>query len=213
MDVEGRKDLVVLVADKNAEFALRGILARHPSLRIRALQFDVYVHPERDPGCRAKCHEFLQSFAGAYAHALVLFDREGCGREDEATGALEAEVRQSLSRSGWGNRAEVIVLEPELDVWVWSDSPHVDDELGWKGRHPGLRAWLAEKGYLRSQEDKAKPARPKEAMEAALRAARKPRSSVVYQRLAEKLSLSRCRDPGFLRLASILRTWFSAARL
>lgn len=44
------KDLVILVADKNMEFAIRGILSRGRSLRIKQLTFDAYVHTERVRG-------------------------------------------------------------------------------------------------------------------------------------------------------------------
>jgi hypothetical protein len=48
-----RKDLVVLAADKNTEFTVRGLLdSRTAALGIRRVVFDVYPHPERDPGCR-----------------------------------------------------------------------------------------------------------------------------------------------------------------
>ena len=199
-------DLVVLVADSNAKFAVTGLLSRHRSLRIRSPSHDVYVHPERDPGCCLKAHEFLRGFTAAYSHALVLFDREGRGREDESRASLENEVNGRLFRSGWGDRSAVIVIEPELDAWVWSRSPHVDSVLGWQGKRPSLREWLENGGHL--QPGAAKPSRPKEALDAALRHVRKPRSSSLYRRMAEKVSLERCEDPAFLRLRELLRRWF-----
>ena len=45
-----QKDLIILVADKNMEFAVRGILTRLEALGIRDITYDLYVHPERDPG-------------------------------------------------------------------------------------------------------------------------------------------------------------------
>ena len=205
------KDLVVLVADANARSALLGLMSRCKSLKIRPPSLDLYVHPERDPGCRLKAHEFLRGFSPSYAYALVMFDREGCGASGEATGALEQQVLDHLSRSGWVDRAAVIVLEPELDIWVWSASPEVDAALNWRGREPDLRTWLTERGLLTPEE--TKPARPKEALEAALRAARKPRSSSIYQQLAEKVSLRRCSDPAFLKLTDVLRNWFPLSRI
>lgn len=75
------KDLVVLVADGQMEFAVRGLLTRGPSLAFREVAFDVYVHPAKDAGCRLRGHEFLRPFTRQYAHALVMHDREGCGCE------------------------------------------------------------------------------------------------------------------------------------
>lgn len=73
------QDLVVLVADKDMEFALRGLLSRQQALQIRRVKADIYVHTERDPGCYLRSHEFLISMAGKYDKAIVLFDHDGCG--------------------------------------------------------------------------------------------------------------------------------------
>ena len=55
-----RKDLILLVADKNMEASLRGLLSRFQSRRFRQVAFDLYVHPERDPGCLLRAHDFLR---------------------------------------------------------------------------------------------------------------------------------------------------------
>jgi hypothetical protein len=47
------KDLALLVADKNMDFALRGILQRHESLGIRAVTYETQLHAGRDGGVRA----------------------------------------------------------------------------------------------------------------------------------------------------------------
>ena len=52
-----QKDLVVLVADQDIEFCLKGLLSRHKSLNPRKLStqyYDVYRHPGKDPGCLHK---------------------------------------------------------------------------------------------------------------------------------------------------------------
>jgi hypothetical protein len=70
-----------------------------------------------------------------------------------------------------------------------------------------LREWLANKDY--HFDARAKPIRPKEAMEDALREVRKARSSSIYSALGETVSLDRCVDPTFLRLRELLRAWFA----
>lgn len=199
-------DLVILVADKNMEFGIRGLLSRGPSLGIRAITSDIYVHPERDPGCLLKAHHFLRPFLEDHDHALVMFDLQGCGREALTRQKLETEVEGNLSRSGWADRAACVVIDPELENWVWSDSPQVDRVLGWKGRNPSLRDWLRQQGH--STDDGDKPNRPKEAVEDALRVVRKPRSSALYRELAESVSLERCLDPAFMKLKELLAKWF-----
>lgn len=203
-----QKDLVVLTADKNAQFAFKGLLTRHRALGVRAIEADLYVHPERDPGVRTRAHDFLRPFASSHAHALAMLDLEGSGRDATSREDLEAEIESRLNRSGWSGRAAAIVVAPELDVWVWSDSPHVEDLLGWKGRTPRLRDWLLQRDWLVTPS--LKPERSKEALEAVLLEVRKPRSSAVHQALAEKVSLGHCSDPAFRRLRATLQQWFGA---
>ena len=64
-----------------------------------------------------------------------------------------------------------------------------------------------QKGRLTAPHDK--PSRPKEATEEALKEARIPRSSSIYQQLGEKVSLVRCVDPAFNKLKTTLKNWFS----
>ena len=206
MDPPPPKDLIVLVADKNQEHAIRGILSRHRSLGVPELSADVYAHPHRDPGCLLRGHEFLRPFTRQYAHALLLLDREGSGREDSPPRTLEEEIESRLRSSGWGERAAAVVLEPDLEVWVWSDSPIVAATLGWAGRTPPLHQWLLAQGHL--QEGQTKPSRPKKALEEALRIAQKHRSSAIFSELARKVSMARCADAAFLKLKRTLRTWF-----
>lgn len=201
-----QKDLVILCADKNMEYTLRGILARPAALGLKSFDYDLFVHPEHDPGCLNRGHDFLNLYAQSHAHALLLFDHEGCGRHSELAEILEAEVETRLAPQGWAGCA-AIVITPELENWVWSDSPHVDATLGWEGKTPPLRQWLEQRGDWPA--GKIKPPRPKEAVEAALRTARKQRSSALYQDLAGKVSFNRCSDRAFVKLKSSLQAWFA----
>jgi hypothetical protein len=202
------KDLVVLTADKNMEFAVRGLLtARPPALGIRKVSFDTFAHPERDPGCRLKAHEFLRGFSKSYSHSIVLFDRDGCGALGKNRAELEAEVGAQLETAGWGDRAAVVVLEPELEAWVWAQSQHVEQVLGWQGPANGLREHLTQQGYWNPGEPK--PHAPKEAVEHALWRAKKARSSAMYQRLAESVSLAGCTDDAFAKFRTVLVDWFA----
>lgn len=203
------KDLVVLAADKNTQFTLQGIFSRNQSLGIRdiASSSDVFVHPQRDPGCYNQSVNFLRSFRGVYNYGLVIFDREGSGQENKTREEIEAELEQQLSDSGWNDRIAVIVLEPELESWVWSDSPHVERILGWDEQIISLKDWLVDQNFL--ELNQIKPSRPKEAMDEAIRKVGKPHSSSIFLQLAEKVSLNRCQDNSFLKLKNILQLWFS----
>jgi hypothetical protein len=201
-----RKDLILLVADKNMEASLKGLLSRFRSLKFRQVAFDLYVHPERDPGCLLRAHDFLRPFVSRYERALVLLDHVGCGQESEECSKLEANLEKRLGDSGWEGRAAAVVIAPELENWVWSDSPKVDIALGWEGKTPPLRDWLVEKGLL--QAGVAKPSEPKRAVELTLKTVRTPRSSAIYFELAQGVSMDRCTDPAFAKLRRCLREWF-----
>ena len=200
------KDLVVVVADKSMQQTLEGLLARPKALGIRQVEMDIYSHPQHDPACAQRGVEFMSDYSEQYHYGLLMFDHEGSGREQIHPQELAKEINEEFSRSVWNGRAKAVVIAPELEVWVWSDSPHVSRIAGWEGGNLRLRSWLAEQGYL--QEGEAKPARPKEAFEAALRQCRTPRSSSLYLELARKVSFQRCSDGAFLELKQTLQDWF-----
>jgi hypothetical protein len=134
---------------------------------------------------------------------MVLFDKEGCGDFSERA-SIERMIEKRLNDSGWNNRCAVIVLDPELEIWVWSDSPHVAAALGWNQLE--LNLWLQQKSLCSS--DSQKPHNPKEAMEFVLREKRIPRSSAIYAEIASKVSLERCSDISFLKFKIVLKQWF-----
>jgi hypothetical protein len=183
---KGPHDLVALVADGTMRRAMEGLLLRHGSLGIRPLEARVFTgNPPYDSEAFLRCQDYLRPFLSLARYALVSFDREGCG-STASRAEIETEVERRLAQNGWEKRAVVVVIDPELEAWVWSDSPEVDVALGWSERGVGLRAWLAEGGFWQSGHDK--PARPKEALEATLRNSNKRRSSSLYVKLATKVS-------------------------
>jgi hypothetical protein len=197
------KDLIVLVADKNMKAALSGIL-QSPRLNIRRIELlDLLAHPNNDPGVYRQAHEFLRPFHRQAAHALVLFDRDGCG-STRPREQLESDVETRLAQNGWQERCAVISIEPELENWVWSRSPHVAAALAWEPRE--LEAWLVEGN--RWPQHSVKPPRPKEVVEAALRLKRIPRSSSIYYEIATRVNFEGCTDPAFIKLRMTLARWF-----
>ena len=199
-------DLVALVADKDIEQTLRGLLEkRQASLGIRVSRFQVFVHTRHDPAMLRESVAILASVLGRARHALALFDHEGSGSGGRSAEQVQQDLTDRLAAGGWGDRAAAIVIAPELEAWVWSDSPHVASALGWDDT-ARLREWLTERGHWRTGE--AKPARPKEAFEAALTRMRTPRSAAIFRQLAEEVGLQRCTDKAFARLCGQLRTWF-----
>jgi len=198
------KDLVLLVADKNAQFALKGALGRPEALGIRPIEAEFRVHPGRDGGVRLTGPEMLALEQRRFQHALLVLDFEGSGSDLPEATALETRLDARLSLH-WKTAAKSIVIEPELDVWVWGGDNAVETVIEWPGGRR-LREWLRDQGFSFSVHEK--PTRPKEALEAALRIPGLPRSSALYQNIAEKISLRRCRDEAFQRLRKQLIEWF-----
>jgi hypothetical protein len=200
-------DLVWLVADKNMEATVRGLLERPAALAIRPIACDILVHPRRDPGCFHEASALLGGYRERAQHALVLLDRAWDGAPEGSAADLEAQLEATLGSrfgAGWAN---AVVIDPELEAWVFAPSPHVATALGWAGRQPTLRAYLNEQGLWATEA--AKPADPKKAVEQALRAVCKPRSSSMYRHLAEHVTLQGCQDRAFQRLRTLLKTWFA----
>lgn len=197
------KDLVCLVADRSIEAAVRGLLSRPEALGIRQVDHEIFVHPRRDPGCFHEADAFLGPLRGRYQHGLVVFDRAWDGAPIQDANELEHAVGRCLGSDGWGG---VVVIEPELEAWVWSDSPHVEESLGWGDRTPALRAWLRQRGLWPA--GSPKPLDPKAALEQALAAVRAPRSSAIHGNLARRVSVERCSDESFARFRSLLGIWF-----
>jgi hypothetical protein len=182
------------------------LLGEHEKLRIRQVEAWVFTgDPPYDSEVFLRCQGYLRPFLSLASYAVVVFDREGCGSAGSRA-QIETDVEKRLAQSGWQGRSAAVVIDPELEAWVWSDSPHVDAALGWPQRGLQLRAWLAERGFL--EPGQRKPARPKEAMDTALRDSKKKSSSALYVELATRVSFERCTDPAFLKLRSTLQSWF-----
>ena len=201
-----RKDLVVLTADKDIEYSLKGIFTRSDSLQIQSdISYEIFRHPHKDSGCLNGAHDFLSSFANHYRLALVVFDREGSG-SSESRNTVEALVETQLNKYGWQDRSAAIAIEPEVENWIWVDSPHLPKILNWNGTFAEMKERLCQQGFW--QNDLPKPNRPKEAMDWVLRQGQKPHSSAIFEAIAQAVSLKRCEDSAFLKLKLTLQTWF-----
>jgi hypothetical protein len=203
------KDLVVLTADKDAHLGIQTLLDRHGDLGFRPLTFECWPHPKHDSGVLVGAHHFLRSFLRQAEYALVVFDLEGCGQEKLGREGAERKVHENLTANGWEDRCEVVAIEPELECWVWDDSLRVSRILGWDRQY--LKDWLLHEEFLASA-TAVKPARPKEAFRAAMRAAKRQMSSSVFQDLAKSANVAGCTDAAFLKFLGTLRAWFPASR-
>lgn len=199
-------DLIVLVADKNMQHALKGALNRPKALGIREISFDCIVHTNRDPGVRKTGADLLRLKRSQFPRALMVLDFEGSGTDRADARELEAELDERL-QTDWGDNAKAIAIEPELDVWMWGSDNKIQQVLNWS-RDMGAREWVQQQGY--DLDADGKPVQPKEALEALLREIRQPRSSALYLEIASQISLRNCTDDAFQRLKLQLANWFSS---
>jgi len=200
------RDLVLLVPDKNTEYTLRGALSRPQALGIRQIDFEILVEQGRDGGVRRRGIQVIEGQSSRFSHALVILDYEGCGSNVPASG-LEQQLDAGLSDK-WGDRGKAIVIEPELDIWMWGADSHLRAMLDWTFPED-VRAWLVSESFVFDAD--GKPERPKEALEAACKRAQTPRSSARYEQVARRISLTKCKDPAYQRLRVSLVTWFGTA--
>lgn len=208
MTAEGEpaKDLFALVADRDMLNAVGALLTRSSDLGARNISFHIERHKGRDSGCRAFAVRHLRPHFHEYRRALVVFDRHGSGvhaPREEIQGDLETD----LARNGWPDgRARVIVIESELEAWMWAGSSRVSRALGWGPGYGAMRRWLEARGFWKPGEPK--PTDPKTAMHAVLRHRRTKWTSPLFAELAAGVDLSRCRDAAFAEFRDTLRSWF-----
>lgn len=213
-----KRDLFVVVADLDAENAISMLLRDRQSALDIHLDFnpdrppvgDLLRYAGRDSGCYKDAVDVLRTPQSTHRHALLIFDRDGCGANATQREDIECEVEGKLRRSGWGQDAvSVIVIEPELEAWVWATSPRVADVLGWQYERDGLRPFLTSRNLW---DDKCpKPSDPKEAMRQSLRKKNKPLGARLFAELASRVGLRHCEDSAFQKFRQTLTQWFGVA--
>jgi hypothetical protein len=160
---------------------------------------DVIVASRRDPEVYGLAHELLRPYLSSHARAVVMLDNAWDG--SPGADAIRDEVTKRLA-GPWAEHA-VIVIDPELETWIWQDNPHVAAALGCP---PEFRGLLERSGHWPA--GLAKPPDPKAALVHLRDRHRADRSKAVFRRLAAKISVKGCVDPAFLQLRDTLRDWF-----
>lgn len=208
------RDCFFLVADKNMEGMLKGFFSRkafHLSLGCGPFTFDprqdlMVAHGQNDPGLYTRANEFLQPYSKTHRHAVVMIDVDWVGSPGKD--AILQRLRDHLCDAGWIEEHGCgVVVDPELENWVWQDTSHLCSSLGFSRPFADLRAILEDNGFWHPLE--AKPHRPKEAMEWVLRRTHTRRSSAIYRHLAMQVSVRGCTDEAFQTLRQAFVRWFA----
>ena len=200
------KDLVSVVADKQIRATLEALLLRRRALGIGPVEAEILLHPNHDPGCYARPADLLRGYRQAAEHALIVLDHAWDGVPVTSGAELEALIEEKLEQAGMADWAVPVVIEPELEAWVFSNSPHVPEVLGWKGSWSAFRKALDEQNLWTAAD--AKPADPKAAIQYVLGRTGKSRSASLFRRLARRVNTAGCQDRAFRRLKELLQGWF-----
>jgi hypothetical protein len=199
---------VFLVADGGMEQMLRGFFGRdqfHRSLGCGPFGFDpakdIVVAPTKDPGVYGTTRELLRPYEQSHQRAVVMLDAEWEG--SPGASAIHAHVKGELT-GVWDNFA-VVVIDPELEVWIWQDSPHLSEVF----KCPAdFRTILANSGHWPLTA--AKPPNPKSALDHLRRKYKVKAFNADFGKLAARISVRNCQDPAFHHLCDHLRAWFPA---
>ncbi|QDU76845.1 hypothetical protein Pan97_39020 [Bremerella volcania] len=212
-----KRDCLFFVADQAMGdivdgFISKGHLDRRLGCRDFRFQFekDILEAPRlgmgADGGVFKYCHTLLQEngYMESHERLIVMLDKKFGG--ERPAEEVREEILDRLQVNGWGNdTADVVVIDPELEVWVWQDHPHVQSTLGYRG--PGsLRDALREDGEWPDGHDK--PLRPKDLFKAVCKRCRTAYNSSLYRDIVEEVSIRRCKDPAFHQLVGTLQRWF-----
>ena len=227
------RDVVWLIADLECRATLLGFLER-PNFHLPMGCAPFCVDPNldflrdekgKDPGVWKNAGQLLRSKCGTHKHALVILDQAFEGSPGATQ--IESDIVSDMTSQfgGWRrDQIEAIVIQPELEAWIWQDNPHVEAAFGYAGRPPTLRNKLAATAWdVRRQRTlpsdaannpplwpagRPKPPDPKAAVEATCYLCHSDPPSAVFNEITSNIGIGRCVDPAFLRLRDTLRRWF-----
>ncbi len=207
------RDCMFYVADMNMAEAFKGFLTRqqfHQSIGCGQFAFDPLQDLARaagqtDGGLWRRAGGLCKGYLQTHQYLVVCLDRDFGGSPGQAQ--VRQDVEQRLLAVGWQRgQFVVLVIDPELEQWIWQDSPHVEKAFK-HASPPSLRQVLLNAGDWPDAQDK--PNRPKEVLERLVHQnLRGNRSSTLYSKITSSVSVRRCVDGEFLALQAALRRWF-----
>jgi len=209
-----KRSLFVVVPDLDAENVVKTLLLKRQNALNIQVDFIADSHPngdlmryaKRDSGCYKDAVNLLRPPQRTHNHAMIIFDRDGCGAESQTRDEIELEIESQLHANGWSkDRVAVVVIEPELEAWIWAPTPRVSSQLGWESVE-AMRSFLKSKRLWDA--NAPKPRNPKEAMKLAMREKRQTLSARVFEGLATSVGLTNCQDVSFLKFRDTLQRWF-----
>lgn len=204
------KDLLLYVADADAQAFINSLLNKPLALGIREITFDIERHPLRDSGMVQSGAELTRMKKGKYQKALLTWDHHGSGRDHKKTPEqVRDEIQNKLNSYTWRENSSVTIFVPELEQWLWYCENALLSYCGIPAEQ--LNAWLADcSAKLGKTIDILKTEQPKELFEYVMRDRLKrtisPRDFAEIGKLAGVNGLMACES--FLSVVAVLRGWF-----
>ncbi len=204
------KDLLVFVADADAQAFMRGILEKPKALGIRPISFDIERHPLKDPGMVQTGPELTGMKKEDYQRVLLMLDFHGSGREHRETpDAVRLQMQDRLDSLTWTGNSSVAVLVPELECWCWYCENAI--RRHYQVKEDDLDRWMSQGATdLGISLDELKLQQPKELFEYIvkdrLRRTISPRDFYEMSRLASVKAL--LKSDSFKSIVTALRGWF-----
>jgi len=206
-------EIIFLVADATMEAVFRAFFERdrfHQALKCRVFQIDpvqdiIHIPKQTDGGLHRRAHDLLRSYLKTHNRAIVVLDQQFGG--EIPADVVRKGIIDNLNLNGWDGRCAVVVIEPELEAWLWQDNVNVEAAV----RHirpPSLRDYLLAEGEW--PQDEWKPISPKESIQRVIRANHAGPHTLVYARIAKSVTVRGCLDPAFVHFARTLCDWFGA---
>ncbi|XZE45221.1 methylation-associated defense system protein MAD4 [Pirellulaceae bacterium SH467] len=208
------RDIGFYVADISMENAISGFLSRPDfhlphNLGTRKFQFDAREDMLRagghDPGLYSIGHDLIQIFRTSHEKVVVILDAEWQGAPPPQV--IQQQLSERILKTGWTpDRFKVIVIDPELEAWIWQRNQRVAKQL--KFNSVAEMVGVVVSTGIAWPDEAPKPARPKEALEAIARNRRIGWSSAIHRSITENVTLVGCQDPSFIELRDTLQAWF-----
>jgi hypothetical protein len=210
-------DVIFHLADEHMEKGLKAFFSRddwHFALGCHRFEVDprsendLYRVPgHTDPGIWKHAGENLRPFRDQYRYAVIILDADF----DPYPGAevLRADISADMIKAGWApERFAVIVIEPELEAWLWAPNQNVATAFG-HDSFDQLRGRLERENLWTPGQPK--PNDLKRARDRAARLGGKKTGGPIFKGVFSEISnraCNHCVEPGFVAMRAALQGWF-----
>ncbi len=201
-------DLFVVMEGRRDRAVMEAVLNRPYDLGIQPItyEFDLRFSAVRTGGPDAG-----RERRGEFRYVICLWDHQGSGEENKPPSRVQGEVQARLNRNTLKGFSKALVIDPELEIWLWRDRTAIASIL--EVDENRLTEWLndwRQAQFPKQTVETLLQQFPKEALEEVMRRAGEKPDAALYGRITAIANLQRwSKEPSFRRLCSTLRKWFA----